>query len=111
MSFSAPTRYAKSVRILSNTAVKKILRIDSAKKARIVQFRTFSENGRQTEPTMASKTKIPMVPIFLRFLGIDIEQNPHRLQPVTTDLLARINDLVGDEDIDLDAPLLPEDDD
>jgi antitoxin PrlF len=50
-------------------------------------------------------------PAFLNLLGADIEKNPNRLQPVTSELLDRINALVGDDDIDLDAPLLSEDDD
>lgn len=49
--------------------------------------------------------------VFLRFLDMDIDKHQGRLQPVTVDLLSRIDDLVGGEDIDLDAPLLPEDDD
>lgn len=108
MSSLARISYAKSVRILSSTAVKKMLQINNAKKARTVKLRIFSESEHQAKlvPTSA-----PMVPIFLRFLGIDIEQHPSRLKPITTGLLARIDALVGDEDIDIDAPLLPEDDD
>lgn len=52
-----------------------------------------------------------MKALFVQFLNLDIEQNPYRLKPITENLLGRIDDLVGDEDIDLDAPLLPEDDD
>ena len=48
---------------------------------------------------------------FLALLGADIKRNPQRLQPFTPALLARIKALIGSEDIDLNAPLLPEDDD
>jgi antitoxin PrlF len=52
-----------------------------------------------------------MQSLFLRFLKLDIEKKPHSLQPITANLLSRIEELVGEEDIDPDAPLLPEDDD
>jgi hypothetical protein len=47
----------------------------------------------------------------LRLLELDITQKPNSLQPITADFLNRIKELVGEEDIDLEAPLLPEDDD
>ena len=44
---------------------------------------------------------------FLTFLANDIQQNPQRLKAVTPELISRIQDLVGniDIDIDIDAPL------
>jgi len=34
-----------------------------------------------------------------------LDNNPNSIQPITTDLLSRIKDLVGDEDIDINEPL------
>jgi hypothetical protein len=39
----------------------------------------------------------------------DISRHPERLQPITADLVDRLHSLVGDLDVDLDAPL-PDDD-
>ena len=47
----------------------------------------------------------PALDSFLTFLANDIEQNPQRLKAVTPELVSRIQELVGDIDIDLDAPL------
>ena len=46
---------------------------------------------------------------FLRFLDADIKAHPERIQSFDADLLNRIQDLVGDFEIDLDAPLSPDD--
>lgn len=54
----------------------------------------------------------PVLGKFLQFLANDIEQNPHRLQPLSAELMARIERLTAnvDADLDLNAPLLPDDD-
>ncbi|MDJ0573124.1 MAG: type II toxin-antitoxin system PrlF family antitoxin [Pleurocapsa sp. MO_192.B19] len=51
----------------------------------------------------------PILGSFLDFLAQDMEQNPQHLQPITSQTLDRIQSLVGDVDIDLDAPLSNED--
>ncbi|HEV7672802.1 MAG TPA: type II toxin-antitoxin system PrlF family antitoxin [Thermoanaerobaculia bacterium] len=51
----------------------------------------------------------PVLGQFLDFLARDIASHPERLQTIDDDLLSRIHSLVGDMDIDLDAPLSADD--
>lgn len=51
----------------------------------------------------------PAVGQFLEFLARDIATNPQRLKVVDAELVARLDALVGDVEIDLDQPL-PADD-
>lgn len=51
----------------------------------------------------------PAVGQFLEFLARDIAMNPQRLKVVDAELVARLDALVGDVEIDLDQPL-PADD-
>ena len=46
---------------------------------------------------------------FLDFLAADMAKNPHRLRPFDADLLREIEELVDGVEIDLDAPLPPDD--
>lgn len=56
-------------------------------------------------PKQAEDEEDPAIAKFLAFLARDIEQNPQNLVPLTQEMLDEIDDLVGDMDIDLDAPL------
>ena len=47
----------------------------------------------------------PVIAKFLEFLEKGIRENPHRLVPLTQEMLDESYRLVGDLDIDLDAPL------
>lgn len=51
----------------------------------------------------------PMLGQFLNFLAHDIATHPERLQAIDASLVARIQSLVGDADVDLDAPLSADD--
>jgi antitoxin PrlF len=51
----------------------------------------------------------PILEKFLNFLAQDIERNPHHLQAIGTDLISRVQSLVADVEVDLDAPLSDED--
>lgn len=51
----------------------------------------------------------PILEKFLGFLERDIEKNPHHVQPINSDLLERVQALIADVDVDLDAPLSDED--
>ncbi|HEY9771696.1 MAG TPA: type II toxin-antitoxin system PrlF family antitoxin [Coleofasciculaceae cyanobacterium] len=51
----------------------------------------------------------PILNKFLDFLAQDIEQNPQYIQPITPKTLERVQSLVADLDINLDAPLSDED--
>lgn len=92
-------------REVASTSVGKYELIKQARKTSIL------ERLKWTAVSSFSKQKDLLRAFFLRFLDMDIERNPHRLQPVTVGLVERIDALIGDDDIDLDAPLLPEDDD
>lgn len=47
----------------------------------------------------------PLLGQFLSFLAGDIARHPERVQAVDSALLARIQSLVGQVEVDLDAPL------
>lgn len=51
----------------------------------------------------------PALGAFLDLLETDIREHPERLQTLDGGLLARAEALVGDIEVDLDAPLDPED--
>ncbi|MGH2414777.1 MAG: type II toxin-antitoxin system PrlF family antitoxin [Microcystaceae cyanobacterium] len=51
----------------------------------------------------------PILGQFLNFLARDIEKNPQRLKAIGSDLVSRVQSLVSEVDLDLDAPLLDED--
>ncbi|MBW4532943.1 MAG: type II toxin-antitoxin system PrlF family antitoxin [Pleurocapsa minor HA4230-MV1] len=51
----------------------------------------------------------PVLSKFLDFLAQDMEKNSQQIQPITTQTLERVQSLVADLDIDLDAPLSDED--
>lgn len=51
----------------------------------------------------------PILGEFLNFLARDLEQNPQHLQVISSDLVSRVQSLVFDIVLDLDAPLLDED--
>ena len=51
----------------------------------------------------------PALGSFLSFLANDIQHNPQRLKAITPELVSCIQNLVGDINIDLDAPLDDED--
>jgi antitoxin PrlF len=51
----------------------------------------------------------PILGQFLNFLVRDIEKNPQHLQAISSDLVSRVQSLVSEVDLDLDAPLSDED--
>ncbi|MEC9463460.1 MAG: type II toxin-antitoxin system PrlF family antitoxin [Pseudomonadota bacterium] len=51
----------------------------------------------------------PALIAFLDLLERDLAAHPERLKPLDPAVLARVNALVSDVDVDLDAPLLPDD--
>ncbi len=50
----------------------------------------------------------PTLGPFLQFLAKDIEENPQNLKAISSDLVSRVQSLVSEIEIDLDAPLLDE---
>lgn len=105
-----PESYTKAVLSPLPPGVKKMLRAGRAQRGKAVLLKAFPKRKSQERAVPAPQDDW-MLALFLNFLGRDAEQTPHRVQPVTADLLARIDALVGDEDIDINTPLLPEDDD
>lgn len=57
----------------------------------------------------ASGVDDPVLGQFLGFLARDIAEHPERLQSVDARLVQRIQSLVGDVKVDLDATLSPDD--
>ncbi len=51
----------------------------------------------------------PALAPFLALLEQDIARAPARLQPITSDLVQRLQTLVGDLEVDLETPLTDED--
>ncbi|HBN9860911.1 hypothetical protein [Pseudomonas aeruginosa] len=51
------------------------------------------------------RTKGKTAEKFIKSVAEDLGVPAHAIQPVTTDLLHRIDELVGDEAVDLEAPL------
>ena len=66
-------------------------------------------DGTVTIDRSEEPTEDPILGKFLSFLAQDMEKNPQHLQPISTETLKRVQSLVGDIDIDLDAPLADED--
>ncbi len=46
---------------------------------------------------------------FLNFISQDIKNNPQHLETLSSDLINRVQSLISDVDVDLDAALLDED--
>ena len=53
----------------------------------------------------------PAINAFLSFLGHDIQVNPDNIQPLSVSMKSKVDSLVEDVEIDLDSPLLDEDED
>ena len=51
----------------------------------------------------------PVLGKFLNFLAQDMEQNPQHIQAISSNLVNHVQSLVCGVDLDLDAPLLDED--
>jgi antitoxin PrlF len=51
----------------------------------------------------------PILGGFLNFLARDIEKNPQHILAISSDLVSRVQSLVFGVDLDLDSPLLDED--
>ena len=69
----------------------------------------LDENGRvYIEPVRAGGTD-PALGAFLDLIEADIKSHPERLKAFDGGLRDRLSALVGDMDVDLDAPLSPDD--
>jgi antitoxin PrlF len=70
---------------------------------------TIGSDGRVTISRAEDENNDPLLGQFLHFLATDIQANPQHVRQVSSDLVARIRSLVGNIDLDLDAPLAAED--
>ena len=64
-------------------------------------------SGEQLQPMPQGEK--PVLAPSLEILDAHISAHPEQLQPITMDLVARLDDLVGSIDVDLNAPLEPDD--
>jgi len=87
-------------------AVRKALHLNKREKIRY----TIQPDGNVLLSRADKEESDPALDSFLTFLANDIQDNPQRLQAATPELASRIKNLVGDIDVDLDAPLDDEDD-
>ena len=69
----------------------------------------INSDGTVTLTRSETSEEDPILKKFLDFIAQDIEQNPQHIQPITSKTLDRVQSLVGDINIDLDAPLSNED--
>ncbi len=79
------------------------------KKSEKIRY-TIQPNGDVLLSRADTDEQDPIVDQFLEFLAQDMAQNPSHIEAVDVQLASRIQSLVGDLDIDLDAPLSDEDD-
>jgi antitoxin PrlF len=70
---------------------------------------TVQPDGQVTISRAEQTESDPILKGFLNFLARDIEKNPQHLKALSPDLVSRVQSLVSDVDLDLDAPLLDED--
>lgn len=85
--------------------IRKVLGLNKRDK---VQY-TIQPNG-QVVISRADKTQDdPILGQFLSFLAQDIERNPQHIRAISSDLVSRVQSLVAGIDLDLDAPLVDED--
>ena len=85
--------------------VRKALRLDKRDKIRY----TIQSDGQVIISRANQPEDDPVLGSFLKFLARDISENPQYVQAISSDLVNRIQSLVADVEIDLDAPLPDED--
>jgi antitoxin PrlF len=72
-------------------------------------FYTIQSDGRVLLSRGEQAETDPVLEKFLDFLAQDMADHPQSIQPIPSDLLQRAQALVAGMDVDLDAPLLDED--
>ena len=70
---------------------------------------TINSDGTVTISRRETLEEDPILGKFLDLLAEDIEQNPQHIQPIKSATLERVQSLVEEVEIDLDAPLSDED--
>jgi antitoxin PrlF len=72
-------------------------------------FYTIQSDGRVLLSRVEQTEADPVLEQFLAFLAQDMADHPQLIQPISSDLLNRAQSLVAGMEIDLDTPLLDED--
>lgn len=85
--------------------VRKALGLNKRDKIRF----TIQPNGQVLLSRVDQPEDDPVLEQFLSFLARDLTKNPQRLQAISSDLVNRVQSLVAQVDLDLDAPLSDED--
>jgi antitoxin PrlF len=70
---------------------------------------TIHSNGQVIISKVEKPENDPVLEEFLSFIALDIKNNPQNLQPINSNLFNRAKSLVADVELDIDAPLLDED--
>jgi antitoxin PrlF len=60
---------------------------------------------RMVEDPADSAEDDPVLEAFLAFIDRDMREHPERIRPLSPDLLARVDELVGHIDVDMDEDL------
>jgi antitoxin PrlF len=87
------------------TAVRRVLKLGKHDKIRYA----IQSNGKVVISRAESAEDDPVLGHFLGFLAHDMANHPERIRALDTGLARRIRSLVGDVEVDLDAPLPDED--
>jgi antitoxin PrlF len=66
---------------------------------------TLHSDGTVAISRVSQTENDPILKPFLDLLAQDIEHNPQRLQPISSDLIDRIRSLVSDVDVDLNESI------
>ncbi len=80
-----------------------------AKRDKIEYFIESNGEVRISKAVEPEHDSDPVIHSFLEFLSVDIKNNPQRLQLLSHDLYGRAQELVGNLELDIDAPLPEED--
>lgn len=103
-SFQAESTLTDRYQTTIPDSVRKALRL---KKRDRIQY-TIQPDGQVIISRSDQLEADPVLEQFLDFLAEDMRQNPQRIQAVSPELMNRLHKLVGDVEVDLDAPLLDE---
>lgn len=71
---------------------------------------TVEPNGSVTLSRAEQSDGDPALNAFIEFLGNDMQSHPENIQALSADMKQKVDELIQDVDIDLDAPLNDEDD-
>jgi len=85
--------------------IRKALGLNKRDKIRYI----IQPNGEVVISRVEQTENDPVLEKFLSFLAEDIKKNPQHIQAINSDLVNRVQSLVGDVEFNLDEPLSDED--